>query len=451
MIKIKNYIMYKSSKAAHALNIILLSSFVAFSCMPEERNPIQVEEAVKSAIFESMQEWYFWNNELPASINVSNFSSNQALLDALTFKPLDRWSYLTTREAFNQAFTGQNSGHGFGWGFDEQERLFLTFVFDEAPAGIDGWQRGWQVLEINDQPITSYRTPNGYNFQLGPNETGISNKFKFLLPDGSETTRVNAKATYQSNSVLFKDTYEMTGKKVGYWVYQSFKATAGLTPTRSQEVEESFTFFQQNGIDELIIDLRYNGGGSVAVTEQILNYLIPASHNNKVMYTNKYNSDKSNFNTNVNFSKKGSLNLSRIVLITSRGSASASELLINSLTPYMDLFLIGDNTYGKPVGSFPLSRYHKTLEENNVELVPITFATANADGRAEFFDGFPANALVSDDPAKNWGDISERRLKAALEYIETGSVNSRMRQEFYRPRWELIDAFSGLQKEFPAF
>nr|HAD52380.1 carboxyl-terminal protease [Algoriphagus sp.] len=100
---------------------------------------------------------------------------------------------------------------------------------------------------------------------------------------------------------------------------------------------------------------------------------------NKLMYTNKLNSLKSSLNDSENFSKKGNLALNRIIFITSRGSASASELVINSLNPYMELILIGDNTFGKPVGSFPLSRFNRTLAENNVELVPITFATANSE------------------------------------------------------------------------
>ncbi|MGX7836101.1 S41 family peptidase, partial [Campylobacter fetus subsp. venerealis] len=77
------------------------------------------------------------------------------------------------------------------------------------------------------------------------------------------------------------------------------------------------------------------------------------------------------------FKKLGNLNLNKVVFITSRGSASASELVINSLMPYLEIVLVGDNTFGKPVGSFPLSAYNRTLRDNNVELVPITFATAN--------------------------------------------------------------------------
>lgn len=435
--------------------MLLLIAATFISCNPEsdDVDPIKVENAVKTAIYNSMKEFYFWEDKVPETFDETKYNSNQEVLDALVFKDLDRWSYLTTREAFNAAFTGQATGvHGFGLGIDQDENWFVSFVYNDGPAGKDGWQRGWQFIEINGKPIAQYKTANGgYNFQLGPNEIGVSNTFKFRLPDGNETTRTIIKDAFQTNSVLYQNAYEIGDKKVGHWVYQSFRATQGLTPTRSKEVEDSFNFFMAQNIDELIIDLRLNGGGSVAVTAQILNYLAPNSANGKVMFIDKHNENKSSFNKTTNFSKSGTLNLNRLLVITSRGSASASELLINSLEPYMEVILIGDDTYGKPVGSFPLSSFNRTLSANNVELVPITFATQNAEGRAEYFNGFPANYKVGDDLSRNWGDREEKRLKAALQFVSEGTINGRLRFDYYKPKWDMIDAFEGLEKEFPVY
>lgn len=433
------------------LQSLVLLALVA--CDPKE-DPIAPDpsvDVVKNAIYSSMEEWYFWNQELPAAPTATDFASNEAYLDAITFKPLDRFSYLTTQEAFNNAFVGRNAGHGFGFAFDSEERLYISYVFSAAPAGQDGWQRGWEIIEINGQPLEAYKSGERYDFRLGPPNAGISNTFTFRLPDGSTSTRTNVKAEYQSNSVLHQEVIEEDGKRIGYWAYQSFKATAGVSPTKSNEVDESMRFFQDRSIDELIIDLRYNGGGSVAVAEQILNYLIQASNSGKLMYTNKLNSLKTELEISENFQKLGSLSLDRVIFITSRGSASASELVINSLDPYMNLVLIGDNTFGKPVGSFPLSRYNRTLAENDVELVPITFATANSEGKAEYFEGFPATFSVGDSPQFNWGDKSDLRLAAALDFVKNGAVNARMTHSFFRPKWEMIDAFTGLAQEFPAY
>ena len=434
------------------LGVLIAVLLIFPACNPEadDVDPIRVENAVKQAIFDVMSDWYYWNNELPSTLDVSRFSSNQELLDHLRFRPLDRWSYLTTRAQFNAAFTGQATGvHGFGLAFDQNERLFVAFVFERGPAGIDGWQRGWEILEINGRPISSFRNANGtFSIDLGPNTVGFRNTFKIRLPDGSEITRNIEKAAFQTNSVMFRDVYQVSGKKIGYVVYHSFKATSGLTPIRSQEVEDLFAFFEAEGIDELIVDLRYNSGGSVAVTEQMLNYIVPASASGRPMYTNRHNSRQSSANRTVNFSKRGTLALDKAVFITSRNTASASELVINCLDPYMDVVLIGANTFGKPVGSFPLSQFNRTLATNDVEVVPITFATANANGKADYFDGFPANFLVGDDLTRNWGDPRELRLSAALSYLTTGNIGARMANTYFKPVWEMIDAFEGLEKEF---
>ena len=176
----------------------------SWSCQPkEEVIPDPESTKVRAAILESMEEWYFWNNEIPAGINTADYSSNEELLDAIIFKPLDRFSYLTTQEAFDKAFVGKNAGHGFGFAFDATERLYLTFVYENSPAGKDGWQRGWEIVEINGKTIAQYKnTSGGYNFQLGPSDPGITNSFTFKLPDGSTTTRTNVKAEYQANSAL---------------------------------------------------------------------------------------------------------------------------------------------------------------------------------------------------------------------------------------------------------
>jgi len=433
--------------------IIGLVVLIGWGCDPkDDPTPIAPGQEVKKAIFDTMTEWYFWNQELPATVDFEGFATNEDLLDGIIFKPLDRFSYITTQEAFNNSFVGRNAGHGFGFAFTADEKLYISFVFDESPAGKDGWKRGWEITQINNKPIAEYKTSTGgYDFKLGTSDPGISNTFTFKLPDGSTTTRTNVKAEYQSNSVLEQKVFEVGGKKVGYWAYQSFKATAGLSPTRSAEVTSSMEFFQNQGVQELIIDLRYNGGGSVAVAEQISNYLIQASNSGKLMYTNKLNAGKTSQNTSRNFSKIGNMELSRVIFITSRGSASASELVINNLDPYLDVVLIGDNTFGKPVGSFPLSQFNRVLVENNVEVVPITFATANAEGKAEYFDGFPANFSVGDSPQFGWGDTQDLRLAAALQYVQNGTISGRMINTYYKPKWEMIDAFKGLQQEFPAY
>lgn len=187
------------------------------------------------------------------------------------------------------------------------------------------------------------------------------------------------------------------------------------------------------------------------MAEQIMNALIPVADDGKLMYTNALNRDKSDLNESFQFNKTGSLDLSQLVVITSRGSASASELLINCLSPYMEVVLVGQRTYGKPVGSFPVSQFNQVLSQNDVELVPITFAIANAEGNAAYYDGFPVTIPSVDNPAFNWGDAREPNLASALTFIQYGANAVAARQKVDPNQWQMIDNFSGLAKEFPVY
>ena len=414
-------------------------------------DPIYAPLLIKEAIYEGMTEWYYWNEEVPTNVDLRKYNSNEALLEDIRYKALDRWSYLTSIDAFDKAFTGQNAGHGVGFTIDQDDRVFLTFVYEESPAGKDGWQRGWEIIGVNGKPISAYKVGNGYNLQLGVNSPGVTNTFRFQLPDGTLLERTIEKSEYQSNSVLHQSVFVEGDRRIGYWVYNSFKASLRVEPIKSIEVENSMGYFAENQINELIIDLRYNGGGSVGVAEQVMNYLVPSRYDGKLMYTNAFNDHKREYNEETFFEKAGDLELDRLIFITSRGSASSSELLINCLSPYLEVVLIGDNTYGKPVGAFPLSSFYKTLRENNVELVPITFAIANAEGKASYYDGFPVDFPIADDPSKNWGDSEEGRLKAALHFIKTGNFGETSKRLYQSPAWAMIDNFTGLQQEFPAY
>jgi hypothetical protein len=131
---------------------------------------------------------------------------------------------------------------------------------------------------------------------------------------------------------------------------------------------------------------------------------------NKLGYGNIFSSAA---NT-VKFAKAGNLNLSRVFFIVTDNTASASELLINNLKPYMDVKLIGDTTYGKPVGFFPIPIY-------NYDIYPISFKTVNSAGNADYYSGFAPDKVTFDGVDKDWGDITEPSLAAALQYISTGS------------------------------
>ena len=142
-----------------------------------------------------------------------------------------------------------------------------------------------------------------------------------------------------------------------------------------------------------------------------------------MMMQQLYNSKNSASNTTTNFNKAGSLNLDDVYFIVGRGTASASELVINNLKPHMDVKLIGATaTHGKPVGFFPIA-------VSDWYIFPVSFKTVNKNGEGNYYNGFAVNGQVADGLDKDWGDLNEASLASAVRNITTGSYFNRSAQD----------------------
>jgi hypothetical protein len=230
---------------------------------------------------------------------------------------------------------------------------------------------------------------------------------------------------FQIRPTLYNQVYTLGTKKVGYFVFESFVSTessAGGSTYVKNELDQMFSSFESQGVSEVIVDLRYNGGGAVITAEYLSNMLVPLAANKKLMYSYAINKEmeadgwKDFFFTPVNFDKTNSLNLNRIYFLVTAGStASASELLINNLSPFIETKLIGEkHTYGKPVGFFP-------WEILKTDLYAVSFKTTNNLGYGDYFEGMPVDLNVGDDVSKNWGNTEDGMLKQALYYAENGA------------------------------
>jgi hypothetical protein len=165
----------------------------------------------------------------------------------------------------------------------------------------------------------------------------------------------------------------------------------------------------------VVIDLRYNGGGYVSLAQYLLNYLVPASGDNQMMFSYSFNDKYTKFNTTTVFKKKGNINLSRVFFIVTKQSASASEMAINSIKPYLDVKLVGPtNSHGKPVGFYP-------IPTGNWYIFPVSFRTINKNNEANFFNGFVPDYITADGLDKDWGDVDESCLSRTIRFITTGS------------------------------
>src|SRR6185503_2909523 len=250
-------------------------------------------------------------------------------------QPLDRFSFVTTAEKSNSLQTGQDNDFGFfikAASIDVADPIdsvywFVTYAYDQSSAGQAGVQRGWYITKVNGASVaydqSSVDVLNNVFFG-----TPTSATFEFKKPDGTTVSTNLSKTSFTANSVLYKNVLDAGGKKVGYLVFNQFFGQ----PSRN-ELAQLFTYFQSQNINELIVDLRYNPGGSVETQDTLADLLAPLAADNQTMYKYIFNPTLQNnehqlirkklgygniFTTaenTVKFEKAGTLNLPRVFFI----------------------------------------------------------------------------------------------------------------------------------------
>jgi C-terminal processing protease CtpA/Prc len=318
------------------------------------------------------------------------------------------------KEEWDKISSGISGDFGLNVFFNDEKDLRVKAVENASPAGRAGIRRGWKITAINGNSNIS---TDNTDFIVDNVFSSPSTTFTFLKPDGTTTNISLNASTYEEHPVYLDTVYNYGGKKFGYFVFNSF---LGDTTKIYNNFQQTFSLFAREKITDLVVDLRYNGGGYVTVQQQLANYLAPSSANGGLMMKQIYNDKFIEFNSTDFFKKQGTLNLPRIFFIVSNNTASASELLINNLKPYMEVKLVGPgNTYGKPVGYFP-------IEVGDWNIFPVSFRSTNKNGEGNYFNGIAVHSLVNDGLNKDWGDLEEACLARAVRYITTGSFQSRI-------------------------
>lgn len=405
--------------------------------VPDAQSAQELEEvnALKQEVYDVMQEWYLWNDQLP-EVDLADFESTDQLMNALKYSPLDKWSYIEKEEEYDAFFEkGEYEGYGFRMAFDDDGNLRVAFVYNDSPFGRAGVQRSWIINKINGKLVRDLREEGALNQAL----EGSSHNFEIIRADGSTVSQSVTKTTIGINTVLKDQIIELNQKKVGYLAFNSFLATS------EEELRASFQKFKDNTIDELIIDLRYNGGGRVNIASWMASNILGSQSIGRNFMEYQFNADKADeYNEQEAFiAPEIPLELDHVIFITSSGSASASELLINGLRPFIDVTLIGDDTYGKPVGSAP-------FKYGGYAINPIIFKILNDQGIGEYFDGIQADAYVIDDLTHDLGDPEEARLKEALYFIENGIFSGAAARQSPFVKDQQIE-LEGFRREIGAF
>jgi carboxyl-terminal processing protease len=402
------------------------------------------EELTKDSIYLYAQQTYFWNVGMPSytSFNPRQYTSNNAVLNAIKALPStggkDKYSFIDDGSVASQ-LGGVGGDYGFSANFEgNTDTLRVKYVYAGSPAAAAGLARGNKIKKVNGRAVSrasSAELDYLNNAIFGDNASVTLTIEKNKISSDITVTR----GTYNINPILYANTYTVNAKKVGYIVFNSF--TTNSVP----DLDAAFSKFSADGVTELIVDLRYNGGGSVATSETFTNLIAPPSQNGKVMYTTYWTKTMQDGAATIlqnqkfyakgndgvtrlysyadysykptlaagnqeSFAKRGSLNgLTRVYFLVTGGTASASELLINNLKPVIDVKLIGKTTYGKPVGFFSIR-----IDKNDLYIPQ--FQTKNQLDQGDYFSGMTVDKDVADDLSKDFGDPSEKMLAQALYY-----------------------------------
>ncbi|QGP78607.1 S41 family peptidase [Sphingobium sp. CAP-1] len=378
----------------------------------------------------TLREWYLFPDTLPASLSPAPYTSVESYIDALTgvarSQGRDRYFTYLTSIAEEDAYYDSGSSAGLGVRFatdPTQTRLFVIEAFENGAALDAGIDRGAEIMAIgttaaNLQNVSSLFAAGGADAvvnALGPDTAGTTRLLRVSDAVGIRNISVTKKAfdLMPVSSRYGARIIDDGGRRVGYVNLRSFIHPA------DQPLRDAFAMFKAQGVTDIILDLRYNGGGLVS-TSELLGDLLGADRASTDIFSRlSFRPEKSAENETKYFAAQSqSVAPTRIAFIGSGATASASELIINAFIPYLDAraALIGANSYGKPVGQIAVDR-----PACDDRLRVVAFATQNSAGNADYYGGLAtsmkATCQAVDDIRYPLGDPREASVRQALDFI----------------------------------
>ncbi len=429
------------------------------SCGDDLDDTIQPASAenISDFVYRALNFWSLYKADVPELANdffasdsdkdefISSFESPEAAFSALT-SPRDRFSFLSSDfEVFENSLAGINTSTGIFLSLFvdplDDTRVFgaVRYVVNGSSADQAGVERGMLFTEVDgvelrdpsggaitaDTNFSSFFAPDTYTISLATLD-GITNELELT---GESITVTKTELT--TNPVHTVNILEVEGNTIGYLHY------TGFTNEFDNSLNDAFAQFQNAGVTDLVLDLRYNGGGSVE-TANDLSTMISGQFEGEVFITQEFNEDRNEdfsrtrrFNTSLGSGDDGpsinSLGLERVYVITTDRTASSSELILSGLDPYIDIIQIGSTTEGKFEGSFLLydspnfSRADANPNHRYV-MLPLTFKSINANGLTDYFDGFTPDIEIFESPFTygTLGELGEPLLDAAIDAIING-------------------------------
>jgi len=352
----------------------------------------------KSYLYNLFLTEYYWSASTPQPFDTTPYTTPQPMIDVLKNATVDRWSVALTRQQYDDFATQKTAG--FGFGYADGFVIYLTNI--NSPADKSGLRRGDKITSVNGQPVTDELIAQASDNLNVSTHFGIDR-------DGTPIELDITAQEYSYNVSSYSLVTTTKGSRVGYFRFDSFSDTS------TDEIESAFNYFAGQSVDKLVIDLRYNGGGSVN-TASILLDKIGRLYNGQMQFKLAWNDQNSDKDETLFFDSldANSLTLNKLIFLTTEGSASASELVINAMKPYMNgsVAVVGTTTHGKPVGMAGRTN-------GSYIYFLINFVVENSVGFYDYFNGIAPECSVPDnDYTHQLGDPNEALLKKALYYID---------------------------------
>jgi len=381
-----------------------------------------------------MRDWYYWSTSAP-NPEPAGFATLADYFGALKYASYPRygvepWSFYQSSASYNQFYAeGRTLGYGlFVNGNERQLPLKVRLTEPLSPAAAAGLLRGDTIVSIDGVAAADL----------------ITGDFAMLSPAraGERITVVADTASGRRTMVLTAADYELApvptsrvldvgdGRRAGYLVVKDFITQA------EAPVARALADFRAAGASELILDLRYNGGGRISVANQLASQIVGALHPGQVFATLRYNAAHQDSNRDFRFSSAPAPAFARVLVLTGSRSCSATELLINGLAPYAQVVTVGGASCGKPYGFNPVASCENTFSVVN-------FRAVNARGEADYDAGITPDCAQADDFERALGDPAETLTAAALGYLRSGScpaaASARAGEMAERPRSGFVE------------
>jgi carboxyl-terminal processing protease len=418
--------------------------------------PVVIKEAtdVNKFIYNGLKDYYLWEAQVPNLVSqkytvkdslnafLNTYTDPNTLFTSLLYryKTIDKWSFIVddskTIDDWIQGIS-ETMGYDFmlaRYGTAGNVFGFVRYVYKGSPAEKAGLKRGDLFIKVNDQQLTETNY-SSLLFNVLTYKLSLATITANVISLNGRSVSMTA-VNMQENPIQLDTVLNVSNFKVGYLVYNGFNADFDI------QLNDVFKRFKDAGIDKLVLDLRYNGGGSVQ-TAVYLASMIYSTSTTKVFVKSQYNSGLQAYFVSSegaasliqNFTDKiaktattpetpiNTLNLSKLYVITSDNTASASELLINGLKPYMQVVSVGDTTVGKYVASFTIKDWDANGNVNPNDkwaMQPIAVKMANSQDVSDFVLGLFPDIKQREDIANllPFGDQEETLLKVVLNDIK---------------------------------